>query len=169
MSEVDSRKLGLREDWASVPFLLLTMIGFVLSGYDFWVLQQKSFKLSATVVCGILLLVFGGSLRLTSRRALMKAGLSMLGSSRLQVVEGQRLVTIGVYSYIRHPLYLGEIMRNMGVAIVLSSLYGLVIILIASLFLLFRMEIEERMLIEQFGQEYEDYMKRTKRLIPYIY
>jgi len=35
--------------------------------------------------------------------------------------------------------------------------------------LLFRIGIEERMLVEEFGVKYEDYMRRTKKLIPYVY
>jgi protein-S-isoprenylcysteine O-methyltransferase Ste14 len=35
--------------------------------------------------------------------------------------------------------------------------------------LLFRIGIEERMLVEEFGVEYEEYMRRTKKLIPYVY
>ena len=35
--------------------------------------------------------------------------------------------------------------------------------------LLFRIGIEERMLVEEFGAEYEEYMRRTKKLIPYVY
>ncbi len=97
------------------------------------------------------------------------AGFGLLNSSRLQIVEGQRLLTDGVYGHIRHPLYLGEITRNLGFPILLSSLYGLVVMLVGNLFLLFRIEIEESMLLDEFGQEYEEYRKRTKKLIPHLY
>ena len=163
------RKLGLREDWASVPFLALTSAGFVVSVYDFWILQGLSFRLSVSLVVGVLLVAFGGYLRITSRRALMGAGFGLLNSSRLQIVEGHRLITNGVYSRIRHPLYLGEITRNLGLTLILSSLYGFAIVLVGGLFLPFRIEIEERMLLKEFGQEYEEYRKRTKKLIPYVW
>lgn len=169
MNEGNPRKLGLREDWASVPFLVLTFVGFIVSVYDFWILQGLSFRLSTPLVIGILLVAFGGYLRITSRRALMGVGFDLLNSSRLQIVEGHRLVTDDVYSRIRHPLYLGEITRNLGFTLILSSMYGFVIVLVGGLFLPFRIEIEERMLLEEFGQEYEEYRKRTKKLIPYIY
>ena len=169
MGEIDPRKLGLREDWASVPFLLFTIVGFLVSIYDFWILQKLSFRLSVALVIGILLVAVGGYLRFTSRRTLMKAGFGLVSSSRLQIVEGQRLVTDGVYSHVRHPLYLGEISRNLGFTLILSSLYGFVVVLVGSLFLPFRIQIEERMLLEEFGREYEEYKRRTKKLIPYIY
>lgn len=169
MGEEGLRKLGFREDWPSVPFLLITSIGFLMSIYDFWILQKHSFRLSAPLVIGVLLIAVGGYLRITSRRTLMKAGFGLLNSSRLQIVKDQKLVTDGVYSHVRHPLYLGEITRNLGFTLILSSVYGFALVLFGSLFLLPRIEIEERMLLEEFGQEYDDYRRRTKKLIPYFY
>ena len=169
MGKEGPKKLGFREDWPSVPFLLITSIGFLLSIYDFWILQKHSFRLSLTLVIGVLLVAVGGYLRITSRRTLMKAGFGLLNSSRLQIVKDQRLVTNGVYSHIRHPLYLGEIIRNLGFTLILSSLYGFAAVLVGSLFLFPRIEIEERMLLEKFVKEYEEYRRRTKKLIPYIY
>jgi protein-S-isoprenylcysteine O-methyltransferase Ste14 len=169
MGEGGPRRLGVSEDWAVVPFLVLTFAGFVVSVYDFWVLQGLSFGLSAPLVAGVLLVAFGGYMRVTSRRALMGAGFGLLNSARLQIVESHRLVTGGVYGRIRHPLYLGEIARNLGFTLVLSSVYGFALVLAGCLFLPFRMEIEERMLLERFGEEYEEYMGRTRRLIPYVY
>jgi protein-S-isoprenylcysteine O-methyltransferase Ste14 len=169
MGERKPRKLGLKEDWASIPFLLIVCIGWVVAGYDFWMLQGLRFRLNALSASGIILLLIGGALRIISRSTLMKAGFGLLNSSRLQIVENQRLVTDGIYRHIRHPLYLGEITRNIGIPLILSSVYGFAIVFIGNLFLLLRIPIEERMLIEEFGQEYEEYMKKTKKLIPYIY
>lgn len=66
-------------------------------------------------------------------------------------------------------MYLGEIIRNMGFAVAAFSLYGLIPILIGNALLFFRIGIEERMLVEEFGREYEEYMSRTKKLVPYVY
>jgi protein-S-isoprenylcysteine O-methyltransferase Ste14 len=164
-----SRKLGLREDWAVVPFLSLTMLGFATAIYDFTVIQGLGFRLSPLSLLGLATLVFGGYLRLMSRSQLMRAGLTMLGSSRLVIAEGQRLVTDGLYRSIRHPLYLGEITRNLGFTLILTSGYGFALVLLGSVFLLFRIRREERMMLEEFGDEYREYMAHTWRLIPHIY
>lgn len=169
MNEDGPRRLGLREDWASVPFLAFTGAGFAVSLYDFWTLQGLSFRLSAPLIIGIIFVITGGALRAISRRVLMKVGFGLFNSARLQIVEGQRLITDGVYGHIRHPLYLGEITRNLGFTLILSSLYGFVLVLVGGLFLPFRIEIEEKMLLEEFGEEYEEYRERTKKLIPYVY
>jgi len=50
-----------------------------------------------------------------------------------------------------------------------SSLYGLIVMVIANIFLVIRIQIEEEMLIVEFGEKYIEYKKNTKKLIPYIY
>jgi protein-S-isoprenylcysteine O-methyltransferase Ste14 len=45
----------------------------------------------------------------------------------------------------------------------------LIPILIGNVLLLFRIGIEEKMLAEEFGGEYEEYMSNTKKLVPYVY
>jgi len=79
------------------------------------------------------------------------------------------LVKDGLYKHIRHPLYLGEILRNFGIVSIFSSGYGILFIMIGTIFLLLRINVEEEMLIEAFGSDYEDYKRKTKKLIPYIY
>ncbi len=99
-----------------------------------------------------------------------KAGFdSLIGTGQLQIVKKHQLVKDGLYKHIRHPLYLGEILRNLGFVAIFSSGYGILIVLLASTLLLFRIEIEEKMLMAVFGEEYKEYKKNTKRLIPYIY
>ena len=164
-----TRKLGLREDWAVVPFMSLTMLGFAATVYDFTVIQNLSYQLSPVSLLGLAMFSFGGYIRFMSRRQLMKAGLTMLGSSRLTIAEGQRLVTDGLYRRTRHPLYLGEITRNLGFTLILTSGYGFTLVLLGSLFLFFRIPREERMMLEEFGDEYREYMRRTWRLIPHVY
>jgi len=164
-----AKRLGLREDWAVVPFISLTVLGFAAAVYDFTVIQGLGLQLSPVSLLGLAMLASGGYLRFKSRRQLMGAGLTMLSSSRLVTVEGQRLVTDGLYRRIRHPLYLGEITRNLGFTLILASGYGFALVLLGSAFLLVRIQREERMMLEEFGDEYGEYMARTWRLIPHVY
>jgi len=169
MNEDKTIKLGWKKDWPAFIYLVLAMIGFAVSIYDFWQLQNLTIQIGIPFVLGIILLIIGGTLRITSRRTLTKAGFTMINSCKLQIVENQQLITDGVYNHVRHPLYLGEINRNIGFALLFSSLYGLVVMVIANIFLIMRIKIEERMLIDKFGKEYEAYIKKTRKLIPYIY
>jgi protein-S-isoprenylcysteine O-methyltransferase Ste14 len=162
-------KKALKEDWTVIPFLGLTLLGFAAAILDFIFLQNFSFQIFA--VPGLILLIVGGIIRMKARLHLKKkAGFeSLVGTSKLKVVKEHHLVKDGLYKHVRHPLYLGEILRNLGFVIIFSSVYGTLIVLLASTFLFFRMDIEEKMLISVFGQEYREYKTRTKRLIPHIY
>ncbi len=164
-----SRKLSLSEDWAVLPGIVSILLGTVVSIYDFAVLQSWDFKWSSATVCGFLLIASALMLRNLSRRALNRSGFSGLGSTRLQIVEDQKLVTDGVYKYVRHPLYLGDLFRNYGFVLIFSSMYGLAFMVLANIFLLARINMEENMLIDAFGDEYRDYIQRTRKLIPFIY
>jgi protein-S-isoprenylcysteine O-methyltransferase Ste14 len=94
---------------------------------------------------------------------------SLAATGKLQINKGHQLVKDGLYQHIRHPIYLGETLRNLGIVIVLTSVFGLFFVAVATILLLFRIEIEERMLIETFGEDYREYRKNTKKIIPYVY
>lgn len=161
-------KKTMSEDWTVLPFLALTILGFIAAVIDFVYRQNLSFQVFAFV--GLFLLLTGGFVRMKARLELKKkAGFgSLIGTARLQIVTKHKLVKDGLYKNIRHPLYLGEILRNLGFVLIFSSVYGTLIVLLASFFLLFRIEIEEKMLIDVFGEEYKEYKRKTKRLIPYV-
>ena len=169
IEEKKVRVLGIREDWAVIPFGALILLGLGVSILEFVYVQKLVFQ-SVWVITGVPIMLFGSALRYLPRRSLVKAGFgSILKTPFLQIVEDHRLVTDGYYKHIRHPVYLGEIGRAVGLAITLSSLYGLVFTILGVVFLLIRIEIEEKMLIEAFGEEYKEYQQITKKLIPYIY
>jgi protein-S-isoprenylcysteine O-methyltransferase Ste14 len=160
---------SFKEDWTSLPFLVVSGTGFVAAILDFIFLQNLTFQVFT--LAGLCLLLIGGYLRFKARLELRKkAGFSSLYStSRLQVVEGHRLVKDGLYKHVRHPLYLGETIRNLGIVLIFSSVYGVLFIAVGTIFLLLRIRIEEKMLIEAFGEDYKEYQRNTKRIIPYIY
>lgn len=162
-------KRSIKEDWALLPFLVTTSAGFVVAIVDFVYLQNLKFQVFGLV--GLSLSAIGGYLRHRARLELKeKAGFETLVSTgRLQVVESHRLVKDGLYKRVRHPIYLGETVRNLGFVLIPSSIYGASFIAVATVFLLFRIEIEERMLIETFGDEYREYQRNTKRIVSYVY
>ena len=90
-------------------------------------------------------------------------------SSRLRIREGHTLVRNGIYHWIRHPAYLGLILIILGIPVLLSSVLGFLVMLLIVPLLLHRIKLEERMLIGWFGAEYDEYIKQTKRLIPFLY
>lgn len=156
------------EDWTMLPIIVTATLGFVVALLDFVFLQKLKFQVFGLL--GLFLLVAGGYMRMKARLQLKeKAGFRTLAETvRLQTMEGHRLVKDGLYKYIRHPLYLGETMRNFGFVTIFSSIYGVLLIAVSTIFVALRIRMEERMLIQVFGDEYREYQKNTKRIIPYV-
>lgn len=76
------------------------------------------------------------------------------------------LITHGPYRWVRHPLYTVGMLFWTGISLTTANwLIGGTIIL-GTLFLVIRTPIEEEKLIEKFGDEYREYMKRTGRFFP---
>lgn len=86
-------------------------------------------------------------------------------SLTLEVRESHQLVTDGVYRHVRHPMYLALLLYSTGQSLVLPNWVAGPSYLFAIL-LLFALRVgpEERMMLEEFGKDYEAYMTRTKRL-----
>jgi protein-S-isoprenylcysteine O-methyltransferase Ste14 len=85
-------------------------------------------------------------------------------------VDDQQLVETGLYQFIRHPGYLGQLMIFLGVSISLSNWLSFLAMLIPiAIGYGYRIRVEERFMLEQFGKKYSDYQKRTKRIIPLFY
>jgi protein-S-isoprenylcysteine O-methyltransferase Ste14 len=90
-------------------------------------------------------------------------------SMMLKLGEEHLLVTSGPYSRIRHPMYTYFYMMVIATALISANLFvGIFGVATWTLLYLVRIGDEEQMLLEQFGEEYEEYMKRTGRLLPKI-
>lgn len=86
-------------------------------------------------------------------------------SITLELREGQRVVSQGVYARIRHPMYLGLLVYSLGQALVLPNwLAGPSYLVAMGLLVALRLGPEEQMMREKFGAEYVAYCARTKRL-----
>jgi protein-S-isoprenylcysteine O-methyltransferase Ste14 len=78
------------------------------------------------------------------------------------------LVTNGIYRYIRHPMYGSLFLLCWGFFCKQPSLAGGVLAVIASLFLIATSRVEEKENLSYFGEDYSEYMKRTKMFVPFI-
>ena len=98
---------------------------------------------------------------------LSHADLGANWSITLEVLEKHRLVTRGVYRRVRHPMYTAIFLYSVGQALVVPNWIAGPSYLIA-LAILFtrRVGIEERMMLEQFGDDYAAYLTTTNRFIP---
>jgi protein-S-isoprenylcysteine O-methyltransferase Ste14 len=87
-------------------------------------------------------------------------------STSLQLQEEHTLVTSGPYRWVRHPMYSVLFGLFIGISLI-SALWLVVLIVVASILMLYaRLDKEEAMMIEQFGDAYRAYMRHTGRLLP---
>ena len=88
---------------------------------------------------------------------------------RVGVLEDHRVVDKGPYRLVRHPSYTGAIVTMIGIGLAIQSLAGLLILLMLSgVAYAYRIMVEERSLRRDLGEQYSSYMRRTKRLIPFL-
>lgn len=80
----------------------------------------------------------------------------------------ENLVTTGIYRYIRHPMYSSLLFLTWGALLKSVSVITLVMAGVATLAIAATARTEEAENVDQFGQEYLDYMKRTRRYVPFV-
>jgi protein-S-isoprenylcysteine O-methyltransferase Ste14 len=91
-------------------------------------------------------------------------------SASLEIRDSHRIVRGGVYRLIRHPMYASFWLWALAQAFLLPNAMAAMAGLVAIAILFFtRIDHEERMLTEAFGDDYRAYMRETKRIIPGIY
>lgn len=155
----------------------LAMIGMMLEGVGFafvFTVRREPFtnifQMNSSIQ--ILLTIISGTLAIASVWLGLSA-VKTLGKQwniKAQIIEGHELITTGPYKIVRHPIY--------------SALFGLLIVTGYSMTLLwafiiaivfyfigtiFRTRVEEQLLIQHFGDQYEKYKKKVPAIIPYIY
>ena len=116
-------------------------------------------------ILGILLFSLSGIVMILGRLELGK-----FGTAKLNIQEGHELIEKGLYKYIRHPIYLGYIISGLAFfiafnSIIISIIYAILLFIIYNQ----RANYEEKILLMNFGQNYKDYQKRTKKYFPFLY
>jgi protein-S-isoprenylcysteine O-methyltransferase Ste14 len=79
------------------------------------------------------------------------------------------LVSVGIYRYIRHPLYSSLLLLAWGVFFKNPSDWGACLVIAASVALYAAARVEEDENIDRFGDDYVEYMGRTKRFLPFMF
>ena len=104
--------------------------------------------------------------------AIRQWAIAVLGrffSGVIGVQTGQNVVESGPYKLVRHPSYTGVLVLELGIGLALRSLAAIpVIVLLFALAYGYRMLVEEKVLASELGDSYRAYMKRTKRVIPFV-
>jgi len=138
--------------------------GVLVTALDFVMIQRMVYRFDLVSLTGLILLPIGSAIRVQARRTLGR-----YFSPVVRILPDHKLIRHGIYKHIRHPGYLGELLLYFSVPLFFRSLYGFFVMVFLVPFILYRIRMEEQMLTEKFGDEYRDYMKNSKKLIPYVY
>jgi protein-S-isoprenylcysteine O-methyltransferase Ste14 len=160
------RAAGQASDRSMTLIVIAGWIGFPtafgVAGWSTFVLargQQIWFAL------GLASLLLGSWLR---RHCFKTLGQYFTGN--VQVVHGQTVIQEGAYRLIRHPSYTGGMLMYLGTGLALTNwLSVLIIVILGGLGYAYRVQVEERALEMELGEPYRDYVRRTKRFIPFVF
>ena len=177
---IDLNKLKNNAEGQKVPqrerlyFHAATYINFSLQCYyllhyvasAYYHIDTNNFVSSdALFLIGLVMCIAGSCLRIRAKQQLGE-----VFTYQLEVSEGQRLITNGIYSHLMHPSYLGTCMLFLGISIANQSFLLLITFLIAKYIVVtVRIPREEAMLAKHFGAEFESYSKSRWRMVPLVY
>ena len=155
-----SREIGLRVGAIVLVLLALRLPVFRQALRNALAYAPSSSALMGAV--GVVLCALGIGLAIWARACLGRNwGMPM---SRK---ENPELVTTGPYAYVRHPIYTGMLIAMLGSAIGESPFWSLPLVLFG-IYFVYSARREEKLMMEQFPEQYRAYMKRTKMLVPFI-
>lgn len=144
--------------------LLLILVGVTLSLFSLFIFPYLEIgRLNPNFTyLGIFVMLSGFILRQWSIQILGK-----LFTPVISIKAGHKLIIKGPYKYVRHPSYSGLLMELLGASLAISNWISFILTFCFMLpALIYRIKAEEKELLKQFGQDYIDYKRKTKMLIP---
>lgn len=172
VKQVLYRKMGGISVWYRLLYSLFSAVGLLLLLY--WTSLDTN-RIWETVgwewIAGVLLIGLGGWIMyLSVRKFSLTEFLGFRGEEAKEAgASSEGLVRHGIYSYVRHPLYLGTLGLIIGVFLLIPSWAFGIFIICTLVYLPIGMYFEERKLRGEFGDDYRNYQREVKKLIPWIY
>ena len=140
---------------------VMFIVGFVVAGLDFrfkWLRFPNIITVIATAVFLIAYLLYAEVLRENTYL-----------SRTVEIQENQKVIDTGLYSFVRHPMYLSSILLFLSMPLILGSLYSLVDFLVYPFVIAKRIRYEEQLLEKELSG-YKEYEQKVKyRLIPFVW
>lgn len=117
-----------------------------------------------TIIIGLVVMFAGGAIAWWARLIIGRNW-----SASVQIKQDHELVQRGPYHFVRHPIYTGFLAALLGTAIVIGQWRGVLAVVLAFIGFLFKSRQEEAFMTQQFGARYEEYRRRTKAIVPFLY
>lgn len=141
--------------------LLMFVCGFVLAGLDFrfgWIKLPNFVSIIGCILFIISYLLYAEVLRE-----------NVYLSRTIEVSENQKVIDTGLYSIVRHPMYMATVILFLSMPLVLGSIISFIVFLIYPFIIIKRLKNEEKFLEKEL-KGYKEYKEKVKyRLIPFIW
>ncbi|BAP29556.1 protein-S isoprenylcysteine O-methyltransferase [Chryseobacterium sp. StRB126] len=145
--------------WLAIPFSIAAAV--TISNLSTLPITHGSWILYLGEACILIGIIF---------RFIIIRSLGKYFTVDVTIKEDHKIKKEGFYKYLRHPSYTFSLLTSLGLGLYLNNWLSLIFAFIPPfLAFAYRIEIEELALVEQFGDEYIEYRKRTKKLIPFIF
>jgi protein-S-isoprenylcysteine O-methyltransferase Ste14 len=161
-----ARDLPRTQDAGSLKVITIGgQLGFIVAIVLVVVLPGAAIAAQRTAfLLGVLILVAAGLLR---RHCFRMLGSRFTGA--VVVTPDQTVIERGAYRWVRHPGYSAGFMIMIGFGLALGNWASVLVALLTSIIVYtYRVTFEERALVSVIGEPYRDYMRRTKRFIPFV-
>ena len=140
---------------------LMFIVGFIIAGLNYrfnWIILPNYLVVISSIIFVISYLLYAEVLRENSYL-----------SRTIQVQKGQKVIDTGLYSLVRHPMYLTTILLFLSMPLILNSFISFIIFLIYPFIITKRIKYEEQVLEKEL-EGYKEYKKKVKyKLIPFIW
>ena len=158
---------GEKTDRGSMALIMLA--GWIGMMGAFAVARIHAFTIvrgqKACFVAGLIALLGGSLLR---RHCWRMLGKHFTGD--VKASPDQPVVERGIYRWVRHPSYTGGMLMYVGTGLALTNWLSVLIITVAGAAgYLYRVQVEEQALQANLGGRYQEYMRRTKRFVPFVF
>lgn len=156
-----------QQKWLNRPGFRIILVIII-----FWLLQlpvahrflYRDFVVGpAGKIFGIIFLLSGLALAVWAR-----IYLSRNWGMPMSLRENHELVTTGPYAYVRHPIYSGFLLAMLGSALA-DGIPWLIVFIFLFIYFTYSAKVEEKMMADLFPDQYPEYKKHTKMLIPFVF
>ncbi len=160
-----NKEVKIRRDKASMIILWVVILSALFLGsYVREFINYNGLSL-AMFIAGISIMVIGSVIRWTAIFQLKDAFTVDVAVSKEQKVKDD-----GLYTYIRHPSYSGLLLTFLGLSLLFGNWVSVPVIIVPIFFaVLYRIQVEEKLLEDSFVDNYKAYEQRTKRIIPGVF
>ncbi|MDP2965040.1 MAG: isoprenylcysteine carboxylmethyltransferase family protein [Pelolinea sp.] len=139
-----------------IQFVIAVLVDHFYLGWAARLRNLVPFEVWLPVSLGLILL--GGSLSFFGMHSVFS-----------EYTEEPRMVASGLFSYVRHPVYLGALMVYSGLLVFILSPMALLIFIATILLYDWLAQDEEARMLKVFGTRYEEYMRQTPRWLPGLF